>query len=95
VIKVHWELPALSFEWVGLLKKVHERRIVILAFANNHSARNGPATVELFRSLWGDGLPKPIIPPRIENRPRFSTRNLDIQPVECVHLRGRPFRLGL
>src|SRR5260370_702171 len=25
-------------EWVGLLKKVHERRIMILAFANNHYA---------------------------------------------------------
>jgi uncharacterized protein YecE (DUF72 family) len=24
------------FEWVGLLKKVHERRIMILAFANKH-----------------------------------------------------------
>ena len=47
------------FEWVGLLKKVHERRIMILAFANNHYAGNGPATVELFRSLWGpETLPK-------------------------------------
>jgi uncharacterized protein YecE (DUF72 family) len=46
-------------EWVGLLKKVHERRIMILAFANNHYAGNGPATVELFRSLWGpETLPK-------------------------------------
>ncbi len=55
-------------EWVGLLKKVQERRIMILAFANNHYAGNGPATVELFRSLWGDGLPKPIIPPRMEKQ---------------------------
>jgi uncharacterized protein YecE (DUF72 family) len=46
-------------EWVGLLKKVHERRIMILAFANHHYAGNGPATVELFRSLWGpEALPK-------------------------------------
>jgi len=36
---------------------------VILAFANNHYAGNGPATVELFRSLWGDGLPKPSFLP--------------------------------
>jgi hypothetical protein len=42
------------FEWVGLLKKVHERRIMILAFANNRYAGFGPATVELFRNLWGD-----------------------------------------
>ena len=52
-------------EWVSLLKKVQERRIMILAFANNHYAGNAPATVELFRSLWGDGLAKPIIPQRI------------------------------
>jgi uncharacterized protein YecE (DUF72 family) len=44
------------FEWVDLLKKVHERRIMILAFANNHYAGHGPATVELFRSLWGPEL---------------------------------------
>ena len=47
------------FEWVSLLKKVHERRIMILAVANNHYAGNGPTTVELFRSLWGpETLPK-------------------------------------
>ena len=27
-------------------------------------AGHGPATVELFRSIWGDGLPKPLIPRR-------------------------------
>jgi uncharacterized protein YecE (DUF72 family) len=46
-------------EWVSLLKKIQERRIMILAFANNHYAGHGPATVELFRNLWGDDtLPK-------------------------------------
>ncbi len=51
------------FEWVGLLKKVHERRIMILAFANNHYAGFGPATVGLFRNLWGtDALPKIQVP---------------------------------
>jgi len=39
-------------EWVSLLKKVHERRIMILAFANNHFAGHGPATVEFFKKLW-------------------------------------------
>jgi uncharacterized protein YecE (DUF72 family) len=37
--------------WVELLRKVHERRIQILAFANNH-AGHGPATVNLFLDLW-------------------------------------------
>ena len=39
-------------EWVELLKKVHDRRIMILAFANNHFAGHGPATVERFKELW-------------------------------------------
>lgn len=39
------------FEWVKPLKKVHERHIMILAFANNHYAGHGPATIELFRNL--------------------------------------------
>jgi uncharacterized protein YecE (DUF72 family) len=39
-------------EWVGLLRKVHERRIQILAFANNHYAGHGPATAKLFMDLW-------------------------------------------
>jgi uncharacterized protein YecE (DUF72 family) len=39
-------------EWVDVLKKVHERKIQILAFANNHYAGYGPGTVEQFRELW-------------------------------------------
>lgn len=39
-------------EWVEVLKKVHERKIQILAFANNHYAGNGPGTIEEFRKLW-------------------------------------------
>jgi uncharacterized protein YecE (DUF72 family) len=57
-------------EWVSLLKKVQERRIMILAFANNHFAGHGPSTVELFRNLWGDdALRKPQRPPRTEQQP--------------------------
>lgn len=48
------------FEWVNFLKKVHERRIMILAFANNHYAGNGPGTVELFRNLWGMEAPRAV-----------------------------------
>ena len=39
-------------EWVEVLKKVHERKIQILAFANNHYAGHGPGTIEEFRGLW-------------------------------------------
>jgi len=39
-------------EWVELLKKVHKRRIQILAFANNHYAGHGPETIRLFSQLW-------------------------------------------
>lgn len=40
-------------EWVEVLKKVHLRKIQILAFANNHYAGYGPGTIEEFRKLWG------------------------------------------
>ncbi|HEV2522075.1 MAG TPA: DUF72 domain-containing protein [Candidatus Acidoferrales bacterium] len=39
-------------EWVEVLKTVHERKIQILAFANNHYAGYGPGTIEEFRALW-------------------------------------------
>ncbi len=39
-------------EWVEVLKKVSERKIQILAFANNHYAGFGPGTLEEFRKLW-------------------------------------------
>jgi uncharacterized protein YecE (DUF72 family) len=39
-------------DWVDVLKKVHERKIQILAFANNHYAGYGPGTIEEFRGLW-------------------------------------------
>jgi uncharacterized protein YecE (DUF72 family) len=46
------------FEWVKELKKVQERRIMVLAFANNHYAGYGPGTLDLFRRLSGyAGLP--------------------------------------
>jgi len=39
-------------EWAEILGKVHKRKIQILAFANNHYAGFGPATVEMFQELW-------------------------------------------
>jgi uncharacterized protein YecE (DUF72 family) len=39
-------------DWVEVLKKVSERKIQILAFANNHYAGFGPGTLEEFRKLW-------------------------------------------
>jgi hypothetical protein len=63
------------FEWVGLLKKAHERRIMILDFADNHYAGNGPATVELFRNLWSaEALPKVLAPRQMGRQFRSSTR---------------------
>jgi uncharacterized protein YecE (DUF72 family) len=44
-------------EWVEVLKKVHERRIQILAFANNHFQGFGPRTLEEFKKLWGRQVP--------------------------------------
>ena len=39
-------------EWVEVLKVVTQRKIQILAFANNHYAGYGPGTIEEFRTLW-------------------------------------------
>jgi uncharacterized protein YecE (DUF72 family) len=39
-------------EWVEVLGKVHKRKIQIFAYANNHYAGHGPATVEMFQQLW-------------------------------------------
>jgi uncharacterized protein YecE (DUF72 family) len=39
-------------EWVEILRKVHKRKIQIFAYANNHFAGHGPATIELFQDLW-------------------------------------------
>jgi uncharacterized protein YecE (DUF72 family) len=39
-------------EWAEILGKVHKRKIQIFAWANNHYAGFGPATVEMFQELW-------------------------------------------
>jgi uncharacterized protein YecE (DUF72 family) len=39
-------------EWTEVLGKVHRRKIQIFAYANNHFAGFGPATVEMFLELW-------------------------------------------
>ena len=51
-------------EWVRLLKKIQERRIMILAFANNHYAGFGPGTVDLFRRVWGMEAPRVVHHPQ-------------------------------
>jgi uncharacterized protein YecE (DUF72 family) len=39
-------------DWAEILGKVHRRKIQIFAYANNHYAGFGPATVEMFQDLW-------------------------------------------
>ena len=39
-------------EWADILGKVHKRKIQIYAYANNHYAGYGPATVKMFQDLW-------------------------------------------
>ena len=40
--------------WVEVCRNFNQRSISILAFANNHYAGHAPATVRLFRELWGE-----------------------------------------
>ncbi|HLJ24381.1 MAG TPA: DUF72 domain-containing protein [Candidatus Acidoferrales bacterium] len=49
-------------DWAEALKKVSERKIQILAFANNHYAGFGPGTLEEFRRLW-TGKPRATTEP--------------------------------
>jgi uncharacterized protein YecE (DUF72 family) len=37
-------------EWAKIVRKMHQRKINVFVFANNHYAGYGPATVEMFRS---------------------------------------------
>ncbi len=39
-------------EWVQILKRVVARGIKAFAYANNHYAGHGPATVKLFWDTW-------------------------------------------
>jgi uncharacterized protein YecE (DUF72 family) len=48
IVDRHAELS----EWTEILGKVHKRKIQIFAYANNHYAGHGPATVEMFQELW-------------------------------------------
>ena len=48
IVDRHAELT----EWADILGKVPKRKIQIFAYANNHYAGFGPATVEMFQGLW-------------------------------------------
>ena len=50
--KVFVDRRAELSEWADILGKVHKRKIQIFAYANNHFAGFGPATVEMFQDLW-------------------------------------------
>jgi hypothetical protein len=38
--------------WVDFCYQVRKRGVLIYAYANNHYAGHGPATIGLFRELW-------------------------------------------
>jgi uncharacterized protein YecE (DUF72 family) len=55
--------------WVDFCERVRYRGISIFAYANNHYAGHGPATIALFIELWKEaGLPE-IPQPRREGPP--------------------------
>jgi len=43
--------------WVALFRAFVARNLKIFAYANNHYAGHGPATVKLFMDLWGQESP--------------------------------------
>jgi uncharacterized protein YecE (DUF72 family) len=45
--------------WGDVCQQIQKRGITIYAYADNHYAGHGPATIELFRNLWyAKGLPE-------------------------------------
>ena len=45
--------------WVDVCYQIQKRGVTVYAYANNHYAGHGPATIELFRNLWyAKGLPE-------------------------------------
>jgi uncharacterized protein YecE (DUF72 family) len=54
IVDRHAELS----EWANILDEVRQRKIPIYAYANNHYAGHGPATVEMFRNLWRKQVPE-------------------------------------
>jgi uncharacterized protein YecE (DUF72 family) len=51
--------------WVDFCDQTTKRGVTVYAYANNHYAGFGPATVELFRNLWcAKGLREIRKPPR-------------------------------
>ena len=45
-------------DWVDLMRGLTRRVKLVFAFANNHYAGFGPATVDLFRELWRQNEPE-------------------------------------
>jgi uncharacterized protein YecE (DUF72 family) len=54
-------------EWVGVCNKIGGRGVPIFAYANNHYAGNGPATVRKFEALWNAQRPPNAKAKRAEN----------------------------
>jgi uncharacterized protein YecE (DUF72 family) len=54
-------------EWVEVCNKIAGRGVPIFAFANNHYAGNGPATVREFEALWNAQRPPKAKAKRAEN----------------------------
>jgi len=63
--KVIMDRSAELSEWAEILGKVHKRKIQIFAYANNHFAGFGPATVEMFQELWRRQVATEIAEPHL------------------------------
>jgi uncharacterized protein YecE (DUF72 family) len=61
--------------WVEYCQRVRRRGTTIFAYANNHYAGHGPATIALFMELWREAgfseIPQPQ--PKSRTEPRAST----------------------
>jgi hypothetical protein len=69
--------------------KAQARGVAIFAYANNHYAGNGPATVREFEALWDVQRPPKAKAKRAENPRLFGARPSD--PPPALSLAQIPF----
>jgi uncharacterized protein YecE (DUF72 family) len=58
--------------WVDYLQPIKKRGITVFAYANNHYAGHGPATVAQFLKMWEKNEPLPRLPISLGERTLFD-----------------------
>lgn len=58
--------------WVDFCYQTMKRGVLIYAYANNHFSGHGPATIEMFRSIWQSKGHEALTPPQRKQQRQSS-----------------------